>query len=372
MRNMATKVDIQKLESYSIALSEKLCNDYYQAGRTAIKGEDILRFTPIEQLNLFIIKNLSERWKEEAQKLRSPYFDYEEEAVKDALTTFLNKLSRHISVRKEFFKPLLKKSVADTIAYLVEPYSFLKAELAGKRTITLAELKDKEKYIRVNKVLFQELIKNLQPLPKVDFSEAEVLHTFENVYTQLSATIEPGEKYIHLFSEILKISVDDISLFANSTTATTLVAKNEIPENISAAPEEPKPVQQFAEPAQKPLKEENARPATINDYFARNKQLTLNEMLMKETDSTILSIHRKSKIEDLNTAVSINLRYLFINELFKGGADDYNQALVQIERCENLAAARIVVDEHYARKYNWDVAKPEVKEFYELIERRFY
>ncbi len=145
---MQTKVDLPKLESYSIALSEKLCNDYYQGAVSVVSGAEILKFTGIDQLNLFIVKNLFDRWKEESYKLRSPYFDYENEEVKDALTTFLNKLSKFISIRKEFFKPLVRKAVADTLAYTLDPYQFLKAELLGKPIISIAELMEREKYIQ--------------------------------------------------------------------------------------------------------------------------------------------------------------------------------------------------------------------------------
>ncbi|HWZ21420.1 MAG TPA: hypothetical protein VNW06_02130 [Cytophagaceae bacterium] len=356
---MQAKVDLQKLESYSIALSEKLCNDYYQGNTSVISGAEILKFTGIDQLNLFIIKNLFDRWKEESYKLRSPYFDYENEETKDALTTFLNKLSKHISIRKEFFKPLVRKAVTDTLAYALEPYHFLKTEFLNKPIISISELIEREKYIKINKFLIQSLIKKLQLQNKTGFAEQEVLAYFDEVYKNYEPSMEPATRYVEAFSAILKISAEDLTLQANEEKkAIPVIEPKELPFIA------------FKEPLADVLSEKNTS-ATINDSFARNKQLSLNDIMMKE-EVTILNKHRKSKIYDLKSAVPINLRYIFINELFKGGADDYNLAISQIESCEDYNSARNILEQIYGRKYNWEAEKTEVKEFFELVERRFY
>jgi hypothetical protein len=357
---MQAIVDLQKLESYSIALSEKLCNDYYQGNTSVISGAEILKFTGIDQLNLFIIKNLFDRWKEESDKLRSPYFDYENEEAKDALTTFLNKLSKHISIRKEFFKPLVRKAVTDTLAYALEPYQFLKTEFIGKPIISVSELIEREKYVKINKFLIQSLIKKLQLQNKTGFAEQEVLAYFDEVYKNYEPSMEPATRYVEAFSAILKINAEDLTLQPSEEKKTTIPV---------AEPKE-LPFIAFKEPLADILSEKNTS-ATINDSFARNKQLSLNDVMMKE-EVNILNKHRKSKIYDLKSAVPINLRYIFINELFKGDVDDYALAISQIESCENYNSAKNILEQIYGQKYNWETGKTEVKEFFELVERRFY
>ena len=356
---MQTKVDLQKLESYSIALSEKLCNEYYQGNTSVISGPEILKFTGIDQLNLFIVKNLFDRWKEESYKLRSPYFDYESEEIKDAMTVFLNKLSKHISIRKEFFKPLVRKAVTDTLSYALEPYQFLKTEFLNKPIISISELIEREKYIKVNKFIIQSLIKKMQLQNKTGFSEQEVLVYFDEVYKNYESSMESATRYVEAFSSILKISAEDLSY--NSTEVQKEIPVEETKKEV--------PFVAFKRPLTESI--EKNHNSTINDSFARNKQLSLNDVMMKEEEN-ILTKHRKSKIYDLKTAVPINLRYIFINELFKGGADDYNLALAQVERCEDFESAKNILDQVYGRKYNWELEKTEVKEFFELVERRFY
>ncbi len=367
---MQTKVDLPKLESYSIALSEKLCNDFYQGGTSVISGPEMLRFTGIDQLNLFIVKNLFDRWKEESYKLRSPYFDYENEEVKDALTVFLNKLSKHISIRKEFFKPLVRKSVADTLAYSLDPYQFLKAEFLGKPIISISELMEREKYIKVNKFLIQSLIKKLQLQNKTGFSEQEVVAYFDEVYKNYEPSLEPATRYIEAFSSLLKISLEDLVQSPDKSDSSLSEKEEPVKKNTFTLTKEME-TNSFKQPLQAPEKDKN-NIATINDFFARNKQLSLNDVMMKDEDSNLLTKHRKSKIHDLKSAVPLNLRYLFINELFNGSTDDYNLSLVQVERCEDYASAKNILDQVYGRKYEWDMEKTEVKEFFELIERRFY
>jgi len=369
---MQTKADLPKIESYSIALSEKLCNDFYKEDVSVISGSEILKFTNIEQLNLFIVKNLFDRWKEEAYKLRSPYFDYENESVKDALSVFLNKLSKHIAIRKEFFKPLVRKAIADTLHYTIDPSQFIKIEFLGKPIVSLSEILEREKYLKINKFLIQSLIKKLQLQNKSGFPENEVLIYFEEVYKNYESSLESKEKHIDAFSDLLKINLEDLTI-VNSSTDPSVAPKMEIP---VAAVVTPKPTP--SAPVKNtyvdidPSSNSNSQTSTLNEIFAKKNQLSLNDLLMKEDDSTIVAKHRKSKIHDLRTAVPINLRFIFINELFKGSGDDYELAITQIERCENFDAAKNILDQVYGRKYSWEAEKTEVKEYFELVERRFY
>lgn len=366
---MQLKVDLQKLESYSIALSEKLCNDYYQGNTSVIFGSEILKFTGIDQLNIFIVKNLFDRWKEESSKLRSPYFDYENEAVKDALTVFMNNLSKHISIRKEFFKPLVRKAIIDTLAYTIDPYHFLNTEFLGKPIISLSELMEKEKYIKINKFLLQGLVKKLQLQNKNGFSEQEVVGYLDETFKNYEPSLEPATRYVEAFSSILKITIEDITFKAIPLKEEKGAIAEPTPVLDSPKIEKEPAVNTFKKPPVDDHYDKNN--ATLNDSFAQHKQLSLNEMMRKDEEN-ILSTHRKSKITDLANAVPINLRYIFINELFKGNADEYRLAITQIENSHNLESAKTALDLEFGKKYNWEKDKTEVKEFFELVERRFY
>jgi hypothetical protein len=71
---MENKLNTQAIENYSTRLTKKLSDEFFAKNLT-IFGHQILNYTPIEQVNLFIISNLFEKWKEETSKLKSPFFD---------------------------------------------------------------------------------------------------------------------------------------------------------------------------------------------------------------------------------------------------------------------------------------------------------
>src|SRR5689334_9328591 len=106
---MENKTNISAIELYSRkALKPMLERNF---GAKTINGQQILSFCQIEQVNLFILQLLFDKWKEETSKLESPFFDFQNEQVKKALTTFMNVLSQHILVKKEDFSPLLLQAI---------------------------------------------------------------------------------------------------------------------------------------------------------------------------------------------------------------------------------------------------------------------
>ena len=86
---MASKLNINKIESYSQAVAEKICNDIF-VNKKSVSGKDILNLTTIEQVNFFVLKSLFDKWNEENNKLRSPYFNYDQPEVKEALDVLSN------------------------------------------------------------------------------------------------------------------------------------------------------------------------------------------------------------------------------------------------------------------------------------------
>src|SRR5690606_15407912 len=121
--SMDNKLNYNSIEAYSAAYTKKLINSFFSMEET-INGKQILSLSNINQVNLLIIKNLFQKWKKETGKLQSPFFDYDNAEVKKALQHFMNVLSNNITIRKNNFEPLLKKSVTDAIFLIFSPYVF--------------------------------------------------------------------------------------------------------------------------------------------------------------------------------------------------------------------------------------------------------
>ena len=76
---------------------------------------------------------------------------------------------------------------------------------------------------------------------------------------------------------------------------------------------------------------------------------------------------RFSSIDDINRAIGINDRFLFINELFKGDKDLFNKTISALNGCSSLDDALMYIHENFS----WDSEDSVVKQLIFLLYRRF-
>ena len=151
---MNTKLKPIAVEEYSKAFAKKLCNAFFEKNEF-INGKQILSFTNVYQVNLFILYKLFDRWQQETIKLKSPYFNFNSPEVMQALTVFMNTLSQHIFIRLEDFEPLVIRSVTDTLRLVITPYEFFKTQLTHHPIVKITRLREMSKYIHLNNLLFK-------------------------------------------------------------------------------------------------------------------------------------------------------------------------------------------------------------------------
>jgi hypothetical protein len=111
-------------------------------------------------------------------------------------------------------------------------------------------------------------------------------------------------------------------------------------------------------------------PRSLNDKLL-NGSKTLNDNVVLNKTSSLGDSHGKSKIASLKTSVSLNQRFLFINNLFGGSQDVYLQTIEKLDSCSSLSEAQSMVVNEIALKHNWDNKSAEAEEFYALLERKF-
>ncbi len=103
-----------------------------------------------------------------------------------------------------------------------------------------------------------------------------------------------------------------------------------------------------------PLKTTEAEKMVVSDMEAPN----LGDQLQKKP------------ISNLKSAIGINDKFQFINELFDGSMKVYNQAIDQMEEATNgIEAQNIYTD--IAIKNNWDEENPAYLQLLDYINRRF-
>lgn len=350
--------EVSKYESYARAFAEKAANSFFSS-HGAVTTENLLSVTPVEQVNLLVAKNLFVTWKSEVQKLKSPYFNYESEQVVKALGDFMNTLSRHISVSKEFFKPLLEKAVLDTLLLVMKPELYVQREFSGK-SLRPDELKEQVKYFRVHKGFWASFADSPEVKSRGQVSGEDIRSAFVSYLSFSPVTAAERDQYTQAFSRVLPF--ETVPEKPAHQEPVTILPPKEEERHVVEQPKEPEP------PQPRSIQEEK----TINEKFSA-QQLTVHELLQKQkmAGATVADHIGKSRIESIRGAISLSQKFLFINALFGQSFEEYEAALNNLDNCNSYQEALDLVNTHYASRYHWNYDTDEVKEFIEILERKF-
>ncbi|NEM96668.1 hypothetical protein [Pontibacter burrus] len=383
---MDDKYNQLHLERYSKELANVLCDRHF-ASHDIINGPQLLHFAPVKQVNLFVIKELLLKWHQEMANLRSPYFDFENEDVKEALLNFMNVLSRKIKMKRHAFEPLLQKAIYDTFLVVLAPAATLEEKfLRIQEEITLPKLQENLKYIDINKPLFAGFIETLSASSR---DRDYIVSRFKLYLNAHRGELTKLETIVSQFNSLLPLSIDDI--VTPSAPAPVAAPVPEAAKPTPAAPEEEKDIvapihttQREATIVTPPAPATSPAPATppavpkaaehhnLNEKFKAAERPTLNENFKKATTSSSLAdAHTNQKIDSLKNAISINQRFSFINELFDGDNLTYYQAIQSLDAMADPEHAKRFVTQDLAAKYDWSRKQEHVHKLLRLIERKF-
>lgn len=360
-------INNDELSEYSQIFAKRL-SDYFFIDHSFITGQEIMQFCDIKQVNLLIIKNLFETWQEETANLKSPYFDYSHEKVQVALKTFMNTLSNYIHIGQEDFTPLLAQATEETLLLILSPYDFYQKEFKKNiyTPLTSEQLQANKKYIRNNKSFFEKIIEQVNAQGR-EVSQSDALQILTSVDSQMEESIEPIEWEIKDFSDIIPIDLDKIykgrfdSETLNGTDETTIIATDE--QNFN-----------FVNNTNDNIIEATIFQEKINDTYEVDEKFDykiLNDSVAKEERPTVLDHFQQAKIDNLRKSISINEKFLFINELFAGDSLGFNEALDKLDTCSTYNEARQLMNQAFAIKYNWNFEDENVRKFMELVRRKF-
>lgn len=353
---MDNKLNYNAIEAYSSVYTKKLINNFFSFDET-INGKQILTLSSVNQLNLLIIKNLFQKWKKETGKLQSPYFDYDDAEVKKALQHFMNVLSNNITIKKTHFEPLLKKSVTDAIFLIFSPYVFYSKEInhPERTRISLDDLLEISKYLKVNKVLLDKLILQFREQDIKEVFNDEGISIFNEVYETTDLPAISWDEYFKQFSEIHPLTLDII--FDD--------AQHESLDEDFVKPLVKDPEREIAIKKKK----ESEEIKNLNERFHK-PQKTLHEQLASKPTSTLADLHQKHKIDSIKKYITLNQKFMFVNELFSGNQNEFQDALEKLESSDTQKEALAIL-QPYRQKHQWDNEADEVIEFMEVISKKF-
>lgn len=323
-----------EVAAVSQKIGETICDKTFQ-NYTKIDGEHLISLTNSRQVNSFIIRSLFTQWRKEVEKLESPYFDFKHEKVQEALKSFMNVLSNHISIDRANLQPILNRAIADTILISFEPKAFLESVL--DRSPKPQDFKLQFKYIKNNRELFKDLVDQIG-----DFdTKASILQAYDELSKSDQEDIDPKT-----FLEKLNLEALLTDLFEVKEAPKPEPVVVEAPMEVA----EPKP-----QPVEKPKEEKHS--TTLNDRFeSSSKGQTLAEKLQRKVNKSIES------------SLTLNEKFMFQNNLFHGDNTKMKQAFAAIDQAESLQDAL-----NKANTFNdgWDMDSEEVEAFMSVLERRF-
>lgn len=418
---MSNKLNLSALERYSKAFAAKVCDDFF-AENSSITGKQVLGLTSLEQVNMLTIKALFDKWQADNQRLRSPYFDFNDPEVQQALKTFMNTVSQHISIKREHFEPLLEDSVGETLVLILEPQTFYKELMRDLPSFkfSLENIRPLTKYIVINKDILPQISEKLNGHKFVLANQAMTW------LEETPLTIENPDKYLAQFAKIIPIPeelvqtkespkvVDPNASFFDFAVPTQQLSAETLQTRYQPLPASerlietslpiverkfesaPAFTEKHIEPAtsvmqkskQKPIydqKVESLAPrinkATAERFEPKEvEEIRLNEKLASEKKSvndqaksskSVLDYHQNARIEGITGAISLNQRFLFTNNLFGGNIQAFSHALEEIELCKDFSEAKELILKKYVTRYMWDITGAEAEEFIEIVKRRF-
>lgn len=397
---MSTKLDTAALDAYAQQYAARICDDFY-ARQDAIQGEQLLTLSEVEQVNRFVVRDLYERWQADALAFRSPYFDFENEEVKAALQTLMNTASQHIAVRREAFEPLLVGATRQTLALLLTPESYFEDWLRDRPqfALTAPELKTFLKYTRLHRAVPQGWQERLGERESVYVNEAL---GWLSELTADASTLDDPEPVIARFSERVPLAVESLYLAevppapAPAASRSFFDFDDEPTPAPKPAPTPPPPPPLASEPApafvpevapavtmpepkyaeslpvqNAPVEVPTVRPTSIYEQF-QVERTTLNESMSTESAPPTLAdqFHRRAT-ESIHATISLNQKFIFINQLFGGDSMAYHRAITDLEASPSFNEAKELMNRSYAPDYQWRNNPDVADEFFDLVRRRF-
>jgi len=338
---MDQKISIKKLEQYAAAFNESVLGTFFSK-KARISGKEILELTPVGQVNLLVIHALMMKWKNETSRLKSPYFDYEHQEVKEAFGQFANLLSKHISVSREDLSPLLETATADTLSLILSPYDYYADALdtGGQGKVSVTDLKNLVRYLKINKGPLEKLVSRASAGPSVvsSLTGREAFGLLDAVLEEEGFSPEDPETHLKIFSQVIPVTLQDLL-------------------------EAPKVVRK-SEPVAQQTKQNTAKKAPV----APVTQTSLYDELAKESRPTLADNFQKQKISSLKESLSINQKFMFTKLLFNGDFDLFGQAIERLDMMDSMQQVTRFLDLDYPE---WDRSSEEFQEFMSMVERRF-
>jgi hypothetical protein len=112
------------------------------------------------------------------------------------------------------------------------------------------------------------------------------------------------------------------------------------------------------------------KPKEIHESLPGTETASLNDKL-KNTQNELAETLQDAPVKDLKKAIGVNERYLYINELFRGDEAMYERSIKTINSFAIFPEAEYWIRRELKLKLGWSDQTTTVKQFDQLVRRRF-
>ncbi len=367
---MTLQINSNYLENYSRDYARLVCERFF-SNRQFITGQDIIQLTSSTQVNFFIIKRLFELWQEELAKLKSsPYFDYRDIAVHEALTQFMNVLSRRIKVERTTLEPLVKDAVAQAIQVATDPVAFYQGEINKAPQGKINDyLKENKKYYKWHDKAVVFLI------DKTGFGHdtGAYLRAVAANYQVVKDSFESVNLLLATLGDVKAFDLDQYQI-GDSETSTKEIEPMAVADRESnffeeaAVEQAPGPSAPPAVDATRPKPVAEAVSTASSHSLAMGAQLDASKLKSHFASESYRGM--KGIIGELSESLALNQRFMFTKELFDGNADLLRHGLKSIDEAGSFESAVALINSRYVAELGWDPNSDVVREFMQLVYRK--
>ena len=253
--------------------------------------------------------------------------------------------------------------------------------------VTSPKLHQKRSKIPYSMERIGVLINKLQELHQENASPDQLMHTLQMLQTEVFllkqntnntsrrkiAVVMPGnvapkvvEEELALPEEFVKIKTEEIKVSAQR--------ENNILANQDTVEIRVEPIPQPQPPAfnvfdEVPTLAHQPQVKELNDAIGKTAQSLNDKLFQQKTE--IAEILNKDPLKDIKKAIGVNDRYIFITELFRGDEAMYERSLKTINRFTIFPEAEYWIQRELKLKLGWLEDHPLVKQFDQLVSRRF-
>ena len=108
-----------------------------------------------------------------------------------------------------------------------------------------------------------------------------------------------------------------------------------------------------------------------DDEDEEDDEDSLNARFEDPTSPASIAEAHENQVDSMMNAISLNQRFMFINELFDGDPEVFKESVDMVDECGSFDESVEKLVQNYARDYHWDMNSEEVKELLKIIFRRF-